>query len=182
RAVNMRRGQFSNVDWYTTNTKDPGLRIVLPGSTTQNNTYYVRIRANSADLNNVTGGETAGAYQLQLRLREADEVAGSTVRYSDIRYATNGIEVFGMPEHSPIVGEVGEAVTDNTGAPINNNVFANAQFIGDLLAADRGTLSVSGNLAATSAGVPAIITPDIDWYQFTMDYQSVQQIGNSPET
>ena len=53
-------------------------------------------------------GLTSGVYQLQLRLRETDEVPGSTVQYADIRYATNGIEVFGQPTHSPLTGEAGE--------------------------------------------------------------------------
>jgi len=51
---------------------------------------------------------TSGAYRLQLRLREMEEVPGSTVRYADIRYATNGVEVLGFPGHSPLLGETAE--------------------------------------------------------------------------
>ena len=36
----------------------------------------------------ISGGLTAGGYELNVRLRELDEVPGSTVRYSNIRYAT----------------------------------------------------------------------------------------------
>ena len=38
---------------------------------------------------------TSGEYRLQIRLRQLDEFPGSTVRYADIRYATNGIELIG---------------------------------------------------------------------------------------
>ena len=39
----------------------------------------------------VASGATRGSYQLQLRLREVDEFAGSVVRYADLRYATDAI-------------------------------------------------------------------------------------------
>ncbi len=42
-------------------------------------------------------GLTSGIYQLQIRLREVDEVPVRTVQYADIRYATNGIEMIGQP-------------------------------------------------------------------------------------
>ncbi len=44
------------------------------------------------------GGLTTGSYELQVRLREVDEVPGVTVRYADLRYATNGIEAFGLAQ------------------------------------------------------------------------------------
>ena len=59
---------------------------------------------------------------MQIRLRETDEVPGSMVRNSDIRFATNGIEVLGMPGHSPLLGDAGEA-NDAT----NNTVAASQQ-------------------------------------------------------
>jgi hypothetical protein len=54
---------------------------------------------------------TSGAYRLQIRLQQLDEFPGSTVRYADIRYATNGIELRGLPGHSPLVGESAEVGT-----------------------------------------------------------------------
>ncbi len=46
----------------------------------------------------MTDGRTQGGYQLQIRLQETDEIAGSTIRYADIRYATNGIEAIGRTD------------------------------------------------------------------------------------
>ena len=37
-----------------------------------------------------------------------EEIGGSTVRYARIGYAQTGIEIYGQPIHSPLVGEVGE--------------------------------------------------------------------------
>ena len=105
-------------DLWSTNLRDAGLRVVLPGSQGTNNTYYVRVRSSNImpgesrgalqDPAQLNKGLTSGVYQLQLRLRETDEIPGSTVQYADIRFATNGIEVFGQPTHSPLTGEAGE--------------------------------------------------------------------------
>jgi hypothetical protein len=56
----------------------------------------------------VGDGLTSGVYQLQVRTRETDEVPGSTVRYSEIRYAQNGVELIGLPKSSPLLGEAME--------------------------------------------------------------------------
>jgi len=52
---------------------------------------------------------TRGAYQFQVRLRQTQDLPGSNLRYADIRYATNGVELIGLPTHSPLLGETGEA-------------------------------------------------------------------------
>ena len=44
-------------------------------------------------------------------MQQTDEKPGSTVRFADIRYATTGIDVRGLPAHSPLVGETAEAGT-----------------------------------------------------------------------
>ena len=88
------------------------------------------------------------------------EVSGSTVRLSSIRYATNGIEVLGMPTHSPLLIDMAET-------PADNDTFANAQYIGNLLDSDRAVLQVGGSLSGGG---------DIDWYSFSLDAQKIQSI------
>ncbi|NLX97861.1 MAG: matrixin family metalloprotease, partial [Rhodopirellula sp.] len=143
-------------DYYSSNVKDAGFRISLPrpaGATSDVTTpYYLRVKS--------AGGQTSGEYQLQLRLQQRDEKAGSTVRFADIRYATNGIEVHGLPSHSPLTGEVGEDRTQSTGT-------SSAQNLGNLLDNEHNTVSVAGNLGAAS---------QVDWYRFTLDYQGIQDI------
>ncbi|GAB6185874.1 GEVED domain-containing protein [Thermopirellula anaerolimosa] len=104
---------------------------------------------------------TAGNYQLQVRLREMQEVAGSTVKYADVRYATNGIEVLGFPQHHPLLGEVAETTAAN-------DAIGNAQPLGNLLRMDRNTISVAGYLSGRT---------DVDWYSFQIDLQGIQSIG-----
>lgn len=147
-------------DYYTTNPLDSGLRMTLPGKANTVNTYYVRVRSRGADLNNAAGGQTKGEYQLQVRLRELDEVPGSTVRLSDVRFATNGIEVLGLPGHSPLLGESADEPND-----LANEGAGAAQDIGNPMTVDRGTISVGGSLATPT---------DVDWYKFTVDYDLIQ--------
>jgi hypothetical protein len=116
------------------------------------------ITANSAGL---TGNQTSGSYQLQVRLREVDEFGGTTVRFAKIANAVNGIHVIGQPTHSPLSGEAGET---NDGA---NNAFGSSQFIGNLLNTDRGVLSVAGSMSALG---------DVDWYSLDINYDATQGI------
>ena len=99
---------FDGTDDWSTNPRDPGMRVILPGPVGDALTYHVRIRSSSNNLNNLNGGLTSGAYQLQIRLQEKDEIPGSTVRFSNIAYAQNGIEVRGQPIHGPLQGEAAE--------------------------------------------------------------------------
>ncbi len=80
---------------------------------------------------------------------------------AEILYATNGIEVLGMPGHSPLAGETAESTTAN-------DVIGGAQPLGNLLTSDRNVISVAGNLSAAT---------DVDWYAFTLDYDLIQAIG-----
>jgi subtilisin-like proprotein convertase family protein len=168
KPMTMQKTLFSGEDSFTTNPKDAGMRLVLPGVVGTTNTYYVRVRSSSANLANPVGGLTSGGYQLQIRLRELDEVAGSTVRYADIRYASTGIEVLGGPAHSPLTGEIGRA-GGNTAAIV-------AQDLGDILASDRATISLSARQDAAT---------EVQWYKFAVDYHSIQSIfglNSGPKT
>ncbi len=154
-------------DYYTLNHHDAGFRVVLPGPAGLTGTFFIRVRSNSPDLNVTDGGLTSGEYQLQIRLQQRDEKPGSTVRFADIRYPEVGIDVRGLPAHSPLLGE-----SDETTA--GNNSTGGAQNLGNLLETDRNTISFSGELTNSS---------DIDFYRFNADYPytelgaSIQVIG-----
>ncbi|MGB4712244.1 MAG: hypothetical protein WBH28_27545, partial [Fuerstiella sp.] len=162
---------YDGGDFYSTNYRDSGFRAVLPGTPGQKRTYYVRVRSaqtTTADLDDVSklnDGLTSGQYQLQIRLRQVDEKAGSTVRFADLRYAVNAIHVQGLPGHSPLLGEtaeIGDAPSLTASAP---------QFVGNLLQSDQNVISISGNLNAINGS-------DIDAYGFNVDY-AVTGLGNS---
>ncbi len=156
-------------DDYGTNPKDAGMRVLLPGKESQTSLYHVRVRSSNqypgmaagtpvlTDPASVGKGRSSGSYQLQIRLGETQEIPGSAFSFADVRFASNGLTLSGVPRHSPLVGE-------NAEVSVNNNVFANAQELGNLLQTDRRTISVSGDLTTAS---------DIDWFTFTIDYQSL---------
>lgn len=150
-------------DFYTINERDPGMRVVLPGAASQSQTYFVRLRSQpiAGEESDLDGGQSSGEYRLQVRLQQVDEIPGSIIRYADIKYATNGIEVLGLPNHSPLMGETAESTTANES-------LGSAQGLGNLLTSDRNVISVAGNLSAAS---------DVDWYTFTLDYNFIQAIG-----
>jgi hypothetical protein len=154
-------------DLWTTNPRDAGFRVILPGPTGTTNTYHLRVRSNSDDLSDLDGGVTRGVYQLQIRLQELDEIGGASIEMADIRYATNGIELSGLPAHSPLTGEAAE-VLDATGTD-DNDSLATADVLGNLLNSDRGTISVAGKIAAAN---------DVDWFQFDVTYDSIQAEGS----
>lgn len=162
-ALLMQRDAFSDSDLYTTNPRDGGMRVVLPGPAGLFSPYFVRVRSKGADVLNVTGGITRGQYQFQIRLQEVDEFPGSTVRYADIRFATNGIEVLGAPFHSPLLG-TSTQIVDGT-----NISFATAQDLGNLLQSDQGTIDLSSFLAGPGA---------VQWYKFNVDLGGTQSIAN----
>ncbi|HUG68036.1 MAG TPA: hypothetical protein VMM76_09800 [Pirellulaceae bacterium] len=152
---------FLGEEFYSTNPRDPGMRVILPGALGSINTYHVRIRSSSDNLSDLDGGLTSGAYQLQIRLRELDEVPGSTVRHSNISFAETGIEVLGQPIHSPLIGEAGEVNESNGG----NDSTATAQVVGNLVAIDRAALSIAGDLGNRD---------DVDFFQFDINFQNVR--------
>ncbi|MBU6236831.1 MAG: hypothetical protein KGQ51_03315 [Planctomycetes bacterium] len=167
-------------DDYSTNVKDAGFRVRLPGLANQATLYHVRVRSSNqfpsqpvstpalSDPSSVGQGRSRGAYQLQVRLGEDQEFPGTYVGYADIRFATTGLSLNGVPRHSPLVGESGEiagdlpTATTNTTGP--NNTFLTAQELGNLLQTDRKAISVSGSLSSAN---------DIDWFTFTIDYPSL---------
>ena len=59
---------------------------------------------------------TVGRYELQIRLQEANESAGTQVRLADVRYATNGIQVIGQASNGaeaiPVLAEALASDTD----------------------------------------------------------------------
>lgn len=107
----FRTERWENGNYYdvgSTNLRDAGIRITLPGVVGTRSDYFIRVRGASVDPDDVNGGTSDGAYQLQLRLREDQEFPGSVVRHADIRYANNGIHVQGLPGSSPLIGEAQE--------------------------------------------------------------------------
>ncbi len=162
-AQSLLQDEYLLGDFYSQNINDAGFSVELPGPLGATGTFFIRVRSQpvAGDEANLEGGQTSGQYQLQVRLRQVDEKPGSTVRYADIRYPTNGVEVLGQPAHSPLLGESSEKTA-------NNESIDNAQGLGNLLTSDRNTLSVSGSLSNGS---------DVDWYTFEMGYDLVQVIG-----
>ncbi|MDZ4849321.1 MAG: dockerin type I domain-containing protein [Pirellulaceae bacterium] len=166
-------------DLYSTNPKDAGMRVVLPGPTNQTTIYHVRVRSsnavglNDADrinqlVNNAATvpGRSRGAYQLQIRLREADEFPGSSVTFADIRFASTGIDLAGVPRHSPLLGETAEIEVQDSSFIDNiidndNDSVIRAENLGNLLDTDRATLSLAGSLSSST---------DVDWYTFNISY------------
>lgn len=146
-------------------------------------------------------GLTQGSYQLQIRIKEADVFPGTQIRYSDILYADNGVQVIGGPMHSPLSGEDFEKASDNgTLANAQRLGLYDTQFTGDpnlpestvllpdgsiLISRDdaltnrvdvalnngAGPLS-SDRLAKNISGTIDGID-DVDWYQFEIEYQKL---------
>ncbi len=181
RAFPMNQSAFIGAtdDFQTINPLDAGMRVVLPGTAGTINNYLVRVRssnlgpgdpsANLQDTARVGQGLSVGPYRLQVRLQQVDEVAGSTVRYADIRYATIGVDIQGLPGHSPLLGEMAE---DDPGRNIDP---ASAQNLGNLGNSDRSSFSIAGSLNSPNAN-----TPDLDWYRFRVRRDSIQTPGGLP--
>jgi VCBS repeat-containing protein len=181
RAFSMNQSAFVSAtdDFQSTNPLDAGMRIILPGTAGTVNTYFIRVRSSNlsptdtlpptdpgyrlAALNQVSNGLSVGPYRLQVRLQQEDEIGGSTIRNADIRYATSGIEVLGMPAHSPLVRETVE---------VSSNPNANqAQNVGNVGNSDRAAISIAGSLSGNGALTPA---DDVDWYRFRVFRDSIQ--------
>lgn len=171
-------------DAYSTNPRDAGLRVVLPGSPGNRNLYHVRVRSSSlrpgdarSTLLTNFDGLTTGSYRLQVRLQEADEFPGTQVRFADVRYATKGIQVIGQPLRNPITGDEYE-----TSSP--NETFASAQPLGlfdvgiDATATSLTGPLASDRLAKSVSGVLSSAT-DVDWYRFDINYQNLTRDDSS---
>ena len=171
------------------NALDAGLRVFLPGNSATVNDYYVRVRSSSlrssdpvtklTDSAMVGAGLSQGQYQLSLRLRETDEVAGSTVRLADIRYATVAIDVVAAPTNSPLAAEhaeelSGDGVDVNDSGSAFNGTEGSASFVngdadplGGIHISNRGTLHTSGVLGNQTSD-PILSELDIDVYRVNL--------------
>src|SRR5690606_8042097 len=50
----LQKSTFEGEDRYTTNPRDAGMRLTLPGAVGSVGTYYVRVRSSSPNLNNLS--------------------------------------------------------------------------------------------------------------------------------
>lgn len=158
-AFTLDYSPFVSRDLYTLNALDAGMRVVLPGSAGTPQNYFVRVSSRNS---------TAGVYQLQVRLKEVDEFAGTAIQHAEIRFATNGLIVPATPLHSPLSGELTDL-----------NFGTSATIAGPLLNSDRAVISVSGTLFAEDAAGNPI--PDEDKYQFTLFHNPTQASGDGTE-
>lgn len=184
-AHELDKSPFISKDRWTTNERDAGFRVVLPGALGERSIHHIRVRSNNPQLaTDLDGGLTDGAYQLQVRLRELDEIPGSSISYADIRFAQNGIEIHGVPTHSPLLGEFTESTTDANNGRTNDSTGA-AHVLGNVLNADRGTVSVSGTIDPASRRILVrqnsnglLVTGetalDMDFYEFDLLRDSVE--------
>lgn len=175
-ALPLQKSPNLGNDYYGTTVRDAGMRLVTPGAAGTTNTYFIRVRSNPAagNINDLNGGLTSGQYQLQVRLGQRDETPGVSVKFADIRYATNGIHVKGLPYHSPLLGESSETgmsdATNDTATPTN------AINLGNLLYSERSSFSAGGNITGAT---------DIDFYRFSIDIKKIQEIvgiNGGPQT
>ena len=159
----------------TTNVRDPGLRVVLPGSPGARSSYYFQVRSAGTDIANSQGGLSTGSYQVQLRLREQQEYAGSLVSFADIRYTMNGVHLRGMPSTSPLIGEAAEDESVRNGDQFANNGTAvgrvqtgsRPQYLGNILKTANGGISLAGSLSSAA---------DVDFYR--LDIRPEDLVGD----
>lgn len=173
-AQSLTKFTYNGDDFYTQNFRDPGMRVMMPNTGGVEGTFFIRVTSRA--------GTTSGQYQLQVRLQQKDEKAGSTVRYADVRYATNGVEILGLPKHSPLLGESGEFVNAAGNEVGNNNSPAAAVQLGNLLESDQTTFSIAGAMQTAT---------DQDFFQFQIDYattifggsiQAIAGVNGGPKT
>ncbi|MEM6472147.1 MAG: hypothetical protein AAF802_21475, partial [Planctomycetota bacterium] len=170
-------------DAYSSNAKDAGMRIRLPGEIGTRNTYHVRVRSSNtpdpSDFATLTDpalvdrGLTLGRYQMQIRLGETDESPGTQIRFADVRFATTAVQVIGQPLHSPLLGEEGETTAENGTASLAQRLGfygedADAQANADPLQSDRLAKSIAGTITEAT---------DVDFYQFEVSYEDVPRDG-----
>ncbi|QDT09690.1 tandem-95 repeat protein [Planctomycetes bacterium K23_9] len=165
-AATLTQNILRGGDYYSQNYRDPGFYYVLnqPNAAIgTEGTFFIRVSSKTAAAGNE---QSRGKYQLQIRTQQLDEFPGSTVRFSDIRFADTGIDVRGLPAHSPLIAEAGEVLAAN-GSDVNDS-FANASTLVNLLETDAAAIGLSGALGSET---------DVDWYQFDLDQTGVQVIG-----
>ena len=170
-------------DPFSTNPMDAGMRVVLPGEAGTRNLYHVRVRSSNVpdpraadaldqllDSSRVRSGLTSGRYELQIRLREQDEVPGTQLNLSEIRYARDGLQIIGQPLRSPLMGEDSEKLGPNdslaNAQPLNIFGVAadEAGPAGGPLQSDQLAKSISGRIDGPD---------DVDWYRFDIRYDNL---------
>ncbi|MEO8271442.1 MAG: hypothetical protein ABI557_17095, partial [Aureliella sp.] len=180
----------ANKEDGTTNPLDPGFRVRLPGAPGNPSTFFVRVRSASTNANATDAGLTSGSYELQVRLREAQEWAGSSINYADIRYAMNGVHLRGLPGESPLIGEAAEDESVRNGqiyanngvavgggittggfgggftgtARVGNQIGNRPQYVGNLLDTAKGAISVAGNISSRT---------DVDFYMLEINQKDI---------
>ena len=95
-AYSLNKDAHRGPDSYSSNPRDAGLRMTLPGVAGRQSQYFVRVRSQAeagTPVDTLDEGKTSGRYQLRMRLRQQDEKPGSVVTFADVRYATTGIDV-----------------------------------------------------------------------------------------
>ena len=190
-------------DNYSTNRLDAGFRVRLPGQPGVRGLYHVRVRSAGATPTvgdgGLTSGELAdvspagvapavglstGGYQLQIRLRQADERPGTMIRQGDVRFAEDGLRIIGAPLHSELFGEVAESPTDNdtidVAQPLTyyaiGNDAANIPGAGGDDRFDNANVLRSDRLAKSFAG--RLDNPDdVDFFEFTVEYDYLNRYG-----
>ena len=166
-AGTLTQNDLRGGDFYSQNFRDPGMFLTLPGTAGEVGRYFLRVRSRPTGGIGSLEGVSRGRYQLQVRLQQEDEFPGSTVRYSDIRFANTAIDVQGLPNHSLLTGEAGEVVGGG------NNTFGTAQPLINLLESDRAVLSIAGVLGNEGNATRDV---DVDWYSFDAATAGVQVI------
>ena len=178
RVLHSADSPFAGKDYWAINPRDPGMRLELPGPVGTRNTYHIRVRSNTPEgqIDELDAGLTSGAYMMQLRLNELDEVPGSMIQYASIGYATTGITVTGQPLHSFLSGETAETETQH----LQNDSRATAQTVGNLLQSERGAISISGYMHPNLTGNST--DWDEDYYRFEVAAQELRgtEISNWP--
>ncbi|WP_164101631.1 tandem-95 repeat protein [Candidatus Laterigemmans baculatus] len=159
-------------DFESTNPRDAGMRVALPGVSGTRSVYHFRIRSGSVNPTDAAGGVTSGGYRAQVRIQEEQEFAGSSVLYADIRYANHGVHLRGLPGTSPLIGEFQENEGQDQTASNNGSITSDpsapgrrAQYVGNLLETSRNTISIGGALAHQS---------DIDFYEMVVDHNNIR--------
>ncbi len=166
-------------DFGSTNPRDAGIHFTLPGNAASANArsvFFFRVRSRSVNPDDAAGGFTYGGYRFQARLTEDQEFPGSVVRYTDIRYANQGIHTRGLPSSSPLIGEAGEneaiagSIASNDRIDSAPGLFSDTtplgqrpQNIGNLVNNKNNVISVAGELSSSA---------DVDFYQFDIDFSN----------
>ncbi len=160
-------------DDFSTNPKDAGLRIVLPGQDTITSLYHIRVRSS-----NQSPSQPAGTPALSNPAsvgRAFPEVLISCkfdwVRSKNIQALPRTMLIFDTHERVLLceefldIPQFSVKPQKSTQRRGNNNLFANAQHLGNLLQTDRQSLSIAGSIAQPG---------DIDWFSFDIDYQLLE--------